>query len=319
MTRSHLLKIKSYASLSKPLIRMPVDCPDIIATCMVNEQKVISVDYYGNSSLEMTTRYHVHHHLSSVDCSEDCIKTNLEEYLRQHPFNYEKLKSSHLSTYLCSTQNKMTSFLKNFVKAPSSPLCSESFFLQMKFDLDGTIHMRGYMWPEAFKNINLNFGAYPDHQLDENYIEETVNFADSLICATIDESYIKERLEISSLEAKNIAMLAKKHQFHYCESGVCGKCKNPTLPLLRTLMVEYSTENYQDSIRFKRIMLQIFQSLDSNFILTANTEDWLMEVFGQCTGDVNNDTITFCFGGETFNFKIDNRLSKLFDIFIGME
>ena len=133
---------------------------------------------------------------------------------------------------------KMNSFARNFLKDPSSPLFSEDFSLELKFELCGSIKIIGSVWPKLLEELNKSFSRYPHKDVGNDQKEKSVEYVDSIITASTDPEVFKELFAMSASESAQFSLLAQSHQFHFCRNNECPKCENPSLPSLETLFKE---------------------------------------------------------------------------------
>ena len=291
-------------------VPVPFDSQDVIATSVLQQDQVITVQYKGDSLMELETKYLVHvAHSAGKDCSENCQKIPLSDYLENVGFDSKLLSTRFLSTYISSVVTKMNSLIKNFIKAPSSKLTSEYFYVQLHFEEDGQIQVQGLLWPRFLENLNLQYSKYPDVKFDEKTKDESVKYVESIICASSDEGYLEEEFSLSKMQAKKLSQLVIKNQNNDFQS----------LPSLKTLILEYSVMNLKVSQQFSEWMKEKLQKLSLEEMSKYSTESWLCEVFGTDEIMVNSDNDQMIkvktVHGHTFLFEIDERLKSLVQMF----
>ena len=315
---SNLLpRVKQLGSLCVYIsISVPLDSKDVMATTQVQMGNIITVEYVGNSSNEYESNYYVHvNHDTETDCSDNCTKVPLNDYLQQFPVESNMLKTKFLSAYVTSVQSKVNAVIRNFIKAPSSSLHSEEYYLQLFFNSDGTIDIRGLAWLKSMENLNLKFAKYPTLSLDRDLVKDLERHIDSTLCATSDPVTLSKKLNVSEAEAKEISDLVSLYQFHFCgRNKQCLNCKQPILPLLKTLLVEYSPFNLQMSVKLIDFVKQKLINLEDGDVLAKKTEDWLLEIFDSNNAkidQINNVSIDFKLNDEDFHFQMDERLEDL--------
>lgn len=300
-------------------LSIPIDSEDVLSTILLQEGKVVTVEISGDSSNEHETKYYVHDHNTDSNCSENCPKRLMKDYLDDTPVEIGLLKTKYLATYLTSVQNKINALISNFIKSPSSNLFSEEYSLQLFFKFDGTIDIRGLIWLKSMEDVNVQFAKYPTVPLEKNSIIDCINNLDSVLSATSDEKILRKKFNISEVQSKKLSDLVNLHQFHYCgKDKRCQNCRKPKLPVLRTLLLEFSSSNLQMSFKLNDKMLQKLVSLEDEEVLSMRTEEWLLKVFN-CNevkiSEHSEDSFAFNMDSEEFLFKMDERLEVFIQLF----
>ena len=210
-------------------VEVPQASLDVLATCLVQEGYVVTVEKKGSATGEFDIEYIVHlDHKSDEDCSDDCTtKIALVDFLETQTFDLSSLGNKHVGTYTSSVSQKLTAFVKHIIQAPTNGLYSENYFVTLVFDLEGRASMLGVIWPKELEAINLDFS-----QNGENITlkDEMLKFIDRNICASCDPRMLRSALNVSECEANLLSALVKKHQF--------SKDSPPRLPSLRTLLTQ---------------------------------------------------------------------------------
>ena len=296
-------------------IKVPRESNDILATILIQDNFVVTANFVGDATNEYETQYQVHSHQADQDCSASCRKVPLKDYLDEQGFDFSLIKTKYLSSYATSVQTKFNSFLKNFVKAPSSSLSSDQYYAQLCFHLDNTVDMEGQIWHASLHDINLQIGRGRS-SFDTEEKEELIKQVDSLLIATCDTQTLKDWFHISNNEAGKLVKLIMENQYHRC-SGCC-QGENLNLPLLISSVLEWSP-NLPVCQEFKKWILTKLDQLPETQVSVLSTEDWLIqlfssgEVFGQI--DSKNNVLKLEMDQKTFKVKIDHRLSALIDLF----
>ena len=298
-------------------VSVPFDKADVVATSLMQEGSVITVEYVLDSTKEMSTRHYVHNHRADTDCSQNCTKVLLTDYLNDSPMGESLLRNKYLSAYLSSVQLKVNSMIQNFIKSPSSSLHSEEYWFQLYFKSDGTIEIKGIVWLKVMEKLNLQFSKYPKVSLEVESVSEATNHLDFVFSATSDKETFIRKYNMSEIQAQELSDLVSEHQFHFCgKSNKCQDCRKPKLPLLKTLLVEFSSPNLLTSLKFNDEMLRKLQTLNDDEVLTLGVEEWLLQVFScsEFRSDSENSVVVVM-DHEEYRFELDQRLSTLISMF----
>ena len=298
-------------------VKVPIESDDVLATCVLQQDQVITVKYIGDSSMEMETQYLVHlNHSAGRDCSENCQKIPLSEYLEETSFDKRSLRTRYLTTYISSVVAKLNSLIKNFIKAPSSKLTSDNFYFQLHFEEDGSVKILGLLWPKALEKLNMEYSKYPDEAFNANTKDDCVKFIESVTCAT--SGHLEEVFSLSKCQAKKLSELIIKHQCQeFPEEDKDSDHLQPILPSLLTLILEYSVMNLEVSQQFSRWMKQKLKKVSPREMTNYATENWLRHEFDsdEIVVKTDHEQVKIEFDGHTFLFQNDDRLKSLILMF----
>ena len=193
---------------------------------------------------------------------------------------------------------------------------AESYFLKLHFEMNGTIQLRGLIWPQTVSRINVEFSKYPDSPFTKEIIEELVCYTESQMSTSSNASVLMKEYNLTQIQAKHLASLVMKNQFHYCENS-CQNCKEPVLPVLISQILQSSSVNFDECFRFKAFMIESLKSQSKQDIEVKKTENWLLEMFENANGEIiNNKSIRIKIQDKVFTVEFDERLWDLFDIFL---
>ena len=299
-------------------ITVKIDLPpgsfDVMATNLIQEGFVVSIDKQGSSNGEFKLLYSVHDHKSDEDCPEDCgNKTKLEDFLKNGHFDISSLGNKHIGTYVSSVHQKLISFAKNIVEAPASELFSENYHLPLIFDSSGKASIVGCIWPAALDKVNLDFAMNTGRLTKKNELKECVERS---ISTSSDPRLLRSSFHLSEVEANEVSILVKEHQFHICDFNDCSTCTDCDLPSVDTILKECCSDvNLLASKKFKVIMKNKLNSMTLQEKKSTSTFDWLEKVWETVTGEINDncDVLSISFDEEQDDliFEIDDRLALL--------
>ena len=299
-------------------IKVEIDSEDVIASCLVLQGLVVTVEFIGDSTNEMTTNYLVHtNHKADQDCSSSCIKIALTEYLQNSGFDKSSIKTKYLSAYISSVQQKFNGLLKSFVKGNQSSLHSEQFFFQLYFSLDNSVFIRGLTWPEYLNYFNTEIGLGKTSFMAEKK-EDVLKKTEAVTLATSHEETLSTCLNLSKEKANLLSKQILKHQIHDCDHEKSLDCSFPRLPLLESMVIEWSP-NLQTCLEFNKLIRSILKQMDNDKLKSLTTRQWLIELFtsGMWIGDIINDQVfNVRAGAQIFEFIIDDRMIELFSKYV---
>ena len=251
-------------------------------------------------------------HDASSPCLADCPHISLDEFLQQGG----PVQPS-AGTILSSVDLMINSYITSILKSPSQPLCSKDYHFIISFELNGSVLMEGFIWPNCFQDINL---IQVDKSITEEKIKdirsETIRDVDRSLSASANVSVLKAQFNLDDSEAIALSNLVQAHQIHICDSEDCDRCRYPSLPSLETTFREVppEPENIPACKRFLKVMKKILGSLNQAQIESTSTLQWLRNVWeenvdlsepaGQNLWKINLDL-------QDFYFKIDASLLKL--------
>ena len=281
---------------------------------------VVTVSHVGDARNEMMSQYHVHvNHKADTNCSENCVKVSLSEYIHNSGFNHSLLQTKYLSCYISSTQQKFQNLINKLVKSASSTLHAEEYHLQLFFNINNTIEIRGFIWPKFLHDVNIQLGL--ERQCFRSELkEELVKRSDSIIMATCDKNALAESMNLSEEQAVEMSEFILRHQYHACDKHSNAECGFPKLPLLRSLVIEW-TPNHRTCQEFNERMRSVLKEVKPDELASQTTEQWLCKVFssGRVVADLSDDVeekFEVNFGGKILVFSIDDRLVDFFDFYL---
>ena len=296
---------------------LPQTKPEIIATCLLQEGFVITVDKLGSCTGEYKIVYKVHlDHNNEKDCDKECLnKVDLKEYLDDVGFNYFDLGNKYVGTYVNSVHQKLTSFARCIVQAPSSGLFSENFFLMVVFNSSGEASIIGAIWPEVLDVINLEISEHNGQLKNKRNL---IEFVEKNFSAMKDSRLLRSAFNLSEDDANYLSSLVHEHQFHICNDEDCSSCSSSELPSLETdIKQPCSNYNLEASKDLVKIMKEKLKTMSMEDKKTLSTSSWLDNVWQEVSGELseNMEFLTVLFHEEEvkIQFEIDEDLTESFD------
>ena len=277
-----------------------------IATSFVIENRAVTLDFIGGNNNILETKYWIHNHLSTQECDNRCVKTDLVEKINEgKTLDLKK----YVSVYTNSLFAKLTRFVEKIVKSKSFSLCSENYFFSVYFDGQGCGWISGVLWPTIFDdyNVELHNSSYTSQVNDEvrdNFLNKLAVIVSS-ICSVED---LMKKYKMCREEAEKLVSLIKSNHI------------NPAFPELPSLNNYFkedpgteATENkaiaHQVCIAMKSLLLELNDE-DRNELLT---EEWLLTVSSSGSNgiDILENAVLLKLQGEEFSLKKDERLQNL--------
>ena len=295
-------------------IELPRSSIDVIATCLLQEGLVITIDKVGSANGEFTNVYTVHmDHLSCTDCSEECEnKVDLRDFINNHELDMLGVDNKLIGTYVSSIHLKLNAFCRSVIQAPASGLYSENFHLLLIFDTRGQASIVGCIWPRALEEINFELAQQHD-EIGKQV--ELVQFVERNISTSTDPRLIRSDFSLSDEEANTLGKLVEEQQVNICEFEDDDEFETSDLPSLETIVKEKcSFRNLEAAAKFRKIMVRNLEMLSIEERRSFSTWNWLEKVWLKVTGDISDDfnslKINFEEEMELVFFEIDERLSQ---------
>ena len=132
--------------LGSVFMTLSIDLPQAslenLATAMVQQGFVVTIDKIGSATGEFQTCYLVHlDHGNDTDCDHQCsTKVDLQTYLEHENIKFS-FGNNCVGVYVSSIHQKMNAIVQHIIKAPSSGIVAEDYFTRLVFYLDGNATM----------------------------------------------------------------------------------------------------------------------------------------------------------------------------------
>ena len=296
---------------------IPVDC-QTVATRLLQRGFVVTTDYNGEPNQELNRTYFVHQgHSTSRECDgNSCQKITLNEYLDRNPEELQ-LTNENVTTYICSVDKFINSFISNIVTSPGAPLSAQEYHFRVKFNDEGIACLEGLIWARSLQKINLlnvDKSLTDDQKKDIklDYLEKIK----SSIASTSDIELLKTQFNLTDRDCERIQSTIARDPMHYC--GECFKCKNPPMPSLETLLCvtpdDEDHENILVSERFVRLFKSKLRNLEQHEIEATTTLDWIQSICYEVDHEIIVPRLwRIDHEGEVFTFRVDRRLADLIE------
>ena len=298
-------------------IEIPDDALEVVATCLVQDGFVVSIDTEGSSTGESGLRYIVHlDHKSNEDCSDECVnRVELQEILSRDLFDKSCLRNKFAGTYVSSVHLRLAALVSHVIKAPQSGLCAEDYHLMVVYNDNGRASIVGCIWPKNLGLINTGLAANDGELLLK---DELAEFVKRNFFVTSNTRYLSENASLTLSESSKVIDLVMNCQLHMCSDEICVKCCHPKPPSLKLIMKEMcSLGNIMASKEFNKWSTRSLVSLTKQEKMTLTTQQWLDVFLNNFHGEIDeDDRITLsCPDGSKIRFEIDSRLVSYFEIF----
>ena len=293
----------------------------VIAQKLIQDGKVISLDFEGQVSQEHNFKYFVHtNHNSSSFCVEgNCTKVDLEQYIRNEDIDVS-LDIKTLTAYLEYSDSFASAFVRNIIVTPSSNISSSHYHFQFRHCSNNLVKLVGIIWPESMQSINLiDYDPMSDEEkmaIYSNYL----NVADNSVTTSSDATYLMSKFNLSNHDAAYVVKLVKEHQIKVCICAECPQCTNIKLPSLVLMwsMPADSPENIYPCRQLLRSMKNHLFSLTENTIMNISTQEWLNLICGELECSVmNNDQYDVVLFGENLRLTLSEGFLEMMRRFDG--
>ena len=314
-------RLQQYGALCmKIAIEIPMSI-STLASCFIQDGFTISVEYHGEPNQELTTEYYIHtEHKSDTDCvQKTCNKVNLKTFIQNEGIVLDRTNTSVISTYVGGSQQKLNSFVKNLLKSEISDLFSENFHLELKYCLDYSISIEGYIWPKLFDELNQCFSEYPNKTIGKDQTSKILKQIETRILATSDVDFLTEQCGLSKIEAMDMSKIVMDQQYHPCKhSKPCTRCKVPYPLSVTTCFIEFPGPEFMDNIEISKNFQKMILS-EVNLVDYPNTDfdtqEWLKILSRKCQIEMTENVVSVKFKDKKYSFLIDDRLRDLMATF----
>ena len=286
-------------------IKVPRLCLDVIATALINEGQVVTIDKTGSSWGEFRVSYYLHtNHKVDTDCNDDCILVDLAHYVEENMAEISMFLDKHIVSYVSSVHQKQFSFVRHIIGAPESALYAEDYHLYIKFHLDGVAYIEGLIWP---KKVSL-FNEYIAQKTDFDD-RELSSYVDSVVAATTDPYYLMSNFLFSEAEVKELISTVREYQVKNLENA---EVEMPSLFTIVKHPPEISS-NFDVSQRMLNLLLGKLRALNSESRSALTTLDWLELVWRDAEAEISDDfkSLDITLDDSVFAFHLEDRLSAL--------
>ena len=297
---------------------IPVD-HQTVATRLRQRGFVVTTNYNGEANQELDRNYFVHQgHTASRECNRtNCQKIAIEEYLVGNSDEL-LLTNENVTSYICSVENFIHSFISNVITSPASQLSPQEYHFRVKFDDNGIARLEGLFWPISLQKINLlkldkSLSDEGSLAIKQEYIEKI----ESSIAATSDIELLKVQFGLSDADCEKMNnFLAKDQMHHHC--GECFQCLNPPMPSLETMLCVTPDPEFLENIlvssRFSKLFKSRLLILDQQNIEATTTYEWSQSILEEAEHEIIAPNCwQIVLEDEEFLFKIDRRLAELIE------
>ena len=307
--------------LGNLFLTFKVDIPEasleVVATCLMQEGYVISIDTDGTSFGESSIRYIVHlDHRSDEDCSDQCLlRMDLVEFLQIDSFNHALIGNKFAGTYVSSVHQKLVAFTTMIIKAPQNGLYSEDYHVTIKYDEEGHACLVGCIWPDSLSDFNAGLASGSS---SEEMMDDLDNFVSCNLFVTSDSEVLSKYGNISFQEASKVIDLVMRHQLHICSELSCQFCITPKPPSLKKIMKEEcSFNNLKASKLLNKLAVLSLRSLTRLEKETLSSQEWLDMFLNEFQGEIDDSNmfIVTSSNNEEIRFELDDRIVSYFETF----
>lgn len=300
-------------------VEIPISL-QLIANKMIQDGKVLNVDYVGEVNKELQLNYYLHtSHNSESDCLDNnCPKEDLKDYLERENIDVS-LNIDNVSTYIEYAERWATSFIKNIVVTPSSSLSSSHYDFQFHCE-NNKLKMVGVVWPTSMQRMNLI--GFDDSLSDEDKLtirKKYLDIIDQNVSTSSNDAYLKSKFKLTENDSKKIAKLVQDNQINICTCSDCSRCQDVKCPsvLLMFSIEPDCPDNIYPSKRLLRVVKNHLFSLSTNTIKTKSTLEWIQIMWndGMESSELNDRSWKFVLFGEEYLFKLTDRLVDLMNEF----
>ena len=284
-------------------ISVDINCIETIATAMICSGRVVSLEFVGNTNNEFSTKYFLHQHDNTQECSSNCVKTEII-------FTNQHLESKYFPIFLCITSQKQHSFIEQFLKNVNFECFCEDFYITVDFNVDGTARINGILWSYYCTEFSklLASSSLTGEAVDTS---EFLNYIENTIFTACKKEEIKRLLNTCEEDAKLISELVSKYQNH--QNIPCDQLALPSLETMMTCQPdEACSGNLYVSKKFINFCRQKLLTLSNDERSNLSTLDWLAMLRRLAKFRmIEDEKLELTFEDQILEFQTEKRLEEL--------
>lgn len=295
-------------------ISFPLNNSETIASFLMQKDFVVTQRLSGNEQDIYERAYEVHDHKANENCTEQCNKKLLDDFLRED-FDISPFQNELVPVYVLSSLKKMKEFITDIANCPTNPLCAEEYSFYPTFKENGEMLLTGIVWPKLFSKFNgmiadFSYGL----QWKEEVCHELLQTLEREIITRTDIDVFQDNYRAPLLVAQKAMLMSDRTQVHFDN---CSECKSPELPSIVSFISKpYITQdNIYPAKRLKHYMKQFLEelSIEEKCYLTIN--EFLSNVHREKVNLIYpaNGIVTVILPHERLEFHIDDSLHSLLD------
>ena len=290
-------------------ISYPLNNPETIASYLVQKNFVVTEVISGNEQNIYERNYEVHNHKADSNCSENCNKISLNEFLSHH-FDIRTINNDIVPTYVFNCLIKMKEFIHIMLNCSTFQLNPDEYSFMPICKDNGEMQLIGIIWPKEFKDVNLMI-ANVSYGLPwkENIVKDVLQKLEEEVTTRTDLQYFQEIMGFSPLIAERARSLSHKLQVHFDRSS------SLQLPSFTSLITQpYPTySNIFPSKRLKDILKFKLHALSLEEKENLTTMDFLYQCENDCEVIREERMITLFTLNENLSFDVDDTLNHLLE------
>merc|ERR1712012_952833 len=93
--------------------KVPIINPETVATALLIQGEVVTLQFEGNNNFDLKTRYFLHNHKVEIDCNATCDK---RELLDENIESISFLRSRFLPVYVSTLSQRMKAIVTCLIK-----------------------------------------------------------------------------------------------------------------------------------------------------------------------------------------------------------
>ena len=298
-------------------IKINFNTPETVATGMLIEGSVVTLEFQGNQSYDFETKYFLHKHNLEDDCTNNCEKLELtESIIKKLP----KLRCKYVSIFISSIYQKMQGIVNNLIKNPNCSIAADEYYVGVKFDLEGNAIIEGLLWTGACDDLNKTLSTSSLTGEPISY-QHYLNYISSTVMTTSDKNELKLVLNITEEEAISLSKLVKKYQLETNNQPI-SDLKLPSLDYFLTVRPdEDSLSNLSVSEKLFNAFQKLLHKTSVDDKVEQSTLQWLDKIKSNFNIEMETHNLSLKTDAETFSLLRDDRLNTLiaeFDEFLGI-
>ena len=288
-------------------VELELNTPETISTSLLIQNSVVTLEFEGNQSFDMTTKYYLHRHKSNINCGTSCVK----DLIRPRNFQLTPLLPvKFIPVFLSSIHQKMNGLVTHFLRNSTCDITAKEYYVGVKFTPTGTACIEALIWTETCDKFNEKAS---ECSLTNGHIDakEYLTHISKTVMTTSSVSELKHLLNITETEAEDLSNSVKNFQVESNNQPV-ETLKLPSLECMLT--VTPSSDYMSNLLASEKLLIFLRQKLHTTSIedkIKLTTLEWLNRMETFIDMDIDDQYITLDLDDEIIEFKKDNRLAEL--------
>ena len=291
--------------------KVPIINPETVATALLIQGEVVTLQFEGNNNFDLKTRYFLHNHKVEIDCNATCDK---RELLDENIESISFLRSRFLPVYVSTLSQRMKAIVTCLIKNKNCQLYADEYYVGVNFSNEEAATIHALLWTKTCDEFNEDISKSSvtnEYNTNTSYLE----YIQSTIKTTSNINVLKSELNITETEADILSKKIKKYQV----GKINNLLENLQLPSLECILTkkppQKATSNMYQSKQFIKTFQNILNLNSTQEKKELTTLKWLENLREQSNITITERTIEFQINDLDIEFIKEERLTTFIDKF----